>query len=133
MSTSPLISESLLRPAVAGVTCVLIDRFILKQPDLKKSLVFGATVAAATTASTVISKTVTIPDFTSTTFANEKKVAERVVEIGTAVAGSYAVNKYVMKNSTSSIGKTAVVIALSNVIAEYSCDYASGRALSIFQ
>jgi hypothetical protein len=133
-STPPTIfTESLMRSATAGVTCVLIDRFILKQTDLKKSLVFGATVAGATAAASVISKTVTIPDFTSTTFANEKKVGERLVEIGTATAGAYAVNKYVMKNGNSSIGKTAVAIVLSNVVSEYTIDFMASRNLSIFQ
>lgn len=130
---SVFFSEPVIRSATAGLTCVLIDRFILKQSNLKSSLVFGATVAAATTGASAISKVVSVPDFTSTTFANEKKVGERLVEIGTATAGAYAVNKYIMKNGHSSIGKTAAAIVLSNVLSEYVVDYTSGRPLSIFQ
>lgn len=129
----PFFSESVIRSATAGITCVLIDRFILKQSNLKSSLVFGATVAAATAGASVVSKVVTVPDFTSTTFANEKKVGERLVEVGTATAGAYAVNKYILKNGHSSIGKTAVTIVLSNVVSEYIVDYTAGRNLSIFQ
>lgn len=128
-----LFSEPVIRSATAGLTCVLIDRFILKQTNLKSSLVFGATVAAATAGASAISKVVPVPDFASTTFANEKKVGERLVEIGTATAGAYAVNKYILKNGHSSIGKTAVAIVLSNVVSEYVVDYASSRPLSFFQ
>lgn len=134
MSTTPLsFSEPVIRSATAGLTCVLIDRFILKQSNLKSSLIFGATVAAATAGGSVISKVVAVPDFTSTTFANEKKIGERAVEVATATAGAYAVNKYILKNGHSSIGKSTATIVLSNVVAEYMVDFMSSRPLSIFQ
>lgn len=130
--STPLISETVLRPVVSGTVAVLLDRMVLKQTDLKKSLVFGASVGAGIAIGSFTANSL-IPDTTPTaSFANGKQIGTRLLEIMAGSSSAFLVNKYVLKNSTDkvSVMKKMAVILVADVAGEYASDYMSGRPLA---
>ena len=126
MSTNDLY----IKPLVGAASVLAIEKFILKEQNMNRSLYFAGTVGAAL----YLSNTVLNPMFGGV-FKNGKGYLDRGIEIGSASLGSYAVNKYVLNNSDYSnnemIKKVGVVVA-ADIIGEYASDYMNNRALSYF-
>ena len=121
------------KPLIGGIFAAAADKFVLQQPDMQKSLIFGATVAAALAAANVVEGSVPsfLPDLTSLG-ASGKTMSERVVEIAAGSAGAYAVNRFVLKNDTNPrdmMKKIGVVIA-ADLAGTYGQEYLNTQALT---
>jgi hypothetical protein len=133
VSPTPLIAESLVKPLASAGVAVLLDRMVLKQTDLKKNISFGLSVGAGIGLGSMVAKALPIPDSPST-FANQKQIASRLIEVTSGCGTAYVVNRFVMKNDVDRAGmirKVGVILA-SDFIGEYLCDYFSGRPLAFF-
>lgn len=132
MSSNSLLPESLAKPAIAGLTAFCIHRFLLKEPDMKKSGVFALSVVGGITAGKWAGKYLPIEDSPST-FLNEKQIAQRTVEVSSGVATAYGVNRYVMRN-TGSIGMVRQVgtVLIADYVSEVTCDFLAGRKIGYF-
>jgi hypothetical protein len=131
--SSPLISESLVKPLASAGVAVLLDRIVLKQTDLKKNISFGLAVGAGISIGSMTAKVLPIPDSPSS-FGNGKQIASRLIEITSGCGSAYVVNRFIMKNDADRAGmirKVGVIVA-SDFIGEYLCDYFSGRPLAYF-
>lgn len=131
-STSPLLSETYLKPLASASVAILLDRLVLKQTDIKKNLTFGLSVGAGIAVGSMVATKLPIADSPSA-FGNGKQIASRLLEITSGTATSYAVNRFVMKNDagTGMIRKVGCVF-VSDLLGEYITDYANGRSLGFF-
>lgn len=118
-----LTKENVLRPVVAGSIAAVIDRLVLKRGDIKSNVAFGATVGLAVAGTEYLAGYVPIKG---------SQIGQRLVEITSAVGATYVVNRYVMKSGTGLMRLGAAVV-VSDVLAEFICDYAAGRPISFMQ
>ena len=130
-----MMNADYLKPAAAGGIAVLLDKFVLNQPDMNASLYFGAATAGGVLAAGLFSTY--LPDlsttFTTTSYYNANTVERRLLEIGLATGAGYAVNAYVLKNASynnEDMMKRLAVIAAADFISEYMTDYATAAPLS---
>lgn len=133
MSSNSLVPESFRKPLIASLVAFTIDRFVLKQTDMKKSAVFGLSVGAGIGAGVWAGKNLPIVDGPTTTFFNEKLVAQRVVEVASGATSAYAVNRYVMRN-TGGAGMVRQVgtVVVADYVSEVACDVLAGRKIGYF-
>lgn len=106
----------LAKPVASAATAFLIDRYALGQSFTKNSLMFGTAVGSGILVSDLVAKYANLHGSSI-----EKSIEGRLIEIGTTVAGSLLVEKYVLaQNSIPSTmyQKVGAVIA-SDVIGEY--------------
>jgi hypothetical protein len=132
MMQNPLI----VKPVATGVAAAALDRFVLQQPDFKRSAHFGGSVAVGTAAATLA--TPIVPNFVPMDLGDGisgKTVSARVVEIGLGTGSSWAINKYLLHNEVSREDwtKRVAVIAAADFIGEYAADYMSNKPLSFFK
>jgi hypothetical protein len=129
MSSKSLVPEVYSKPAIAALVAFSIDRFVLKQSDMKKSAIFGLSVAGGITAGKWVGKNVPIVDSPST-FLNEKQIAQRTIEVSTGVASAYAVNRFVMRNTGGpGLVRQAGTVLVADYVSEIVCDWAAGRKI----
>ena len=132
MSSKCFVPESFAKPAIASLVAFSIDRFVLKQTDMKKSAVFALSVGAGISAGSWVSKALPIADSPSTWY-NEKQIAGRTVEVGAGVASAYGINRFVMRNTGGSgMVRQVGTVLVADYVAEYACDYLAGRPLGFF-
>lgn len=127
-----LVPEAYSKPLIAGLVAFSIDRFVLKQSDMRKSAIFGASVAAGITAGKWVGKNVPIVDSPST-FLNEKQIAQRTIEVSSGVATAYGVNRFVMRNTGGpGLARQAGTVLVADYVSEIVCDWAAGRKIGYF-
>lgn len=120
---SVLTKETVLRPVVAGSIAAVLHRVVLKNGDIKSNVAFGATVGVAVAGTEMLAGYVPIKG---------SQIGQRLVEITSAVGATYVVNRYVMKSGTGLMRLGAAVV-VSDVLAEFICDYAAGRPLAFMR
>ena len=126
-------SNSYLKPFITGAVAVAGDKMIFNEPDLTKSLYFGAAVTAGTYIGNMTGQMLPalVP---SVGFVDGKTLEVRLAEVGAGAGAAYALNRIVLKNDFqySQMYNKLALIAGSDFIAEYITDYLDGRALSFF-
>jgi len=121
--------------AMAG--CVLAgDKYILGETDMTQSMWLAGAGAAGVYAAQVIAPLVPLEFILpSGTYTDSKTLELRLLEIGGAVGIGFALNRYILKNDPFINIHTnkLLLLAGSDVAAEYIDDYMNGRALSFFK
>ena len=134
VNTSATSSDYMIKPIASAGFAVAIDQLVLNEPDLNKSLIFGASSAIGVYGGMMIGSY--IPDFSESVPAilgNGKGLVQRISEVGFGSGAGYAINKYVLKNSSYRENMTNKLIALvaADIGGEYIADFLAGRPLSI--
>jgi len=122
---------------IAMAACVIAgDKYIFNEPDMNRSLWFGASGAAGVYAARLVAPIVPfeamLPDGT---FTDGRTLELRLLEVGGAVAVGFAINKYVLNNDPYINIETnkLLLLAGADFAAEYIDDYIAGRPLSFFR
>lgn len=127
-------SNSYLKPLITGAVAVAGDKMLFNEPDLTKSLYFGAAVAGGTYIGSMVGDMlpVVVP---TTGYFDGKTLEVRLAEVGAGAASAYALNRFVLKNDFqySQMYNKLALIAAADFIAEYATDYLDGKALSFFK
>ena len=121
------------KPAIGAAFAIAADKFVLQQPDMQKSLIFGLTVGGALMLANVAEGSIPsfLPDISSLGSSSGKTMSDRVVEIAAGSLGAYAVNRYVLKNDTNPrdmMKKIGVVVA-ADLVGTYGDQYLNSQAL----
>jgi len=126
-------SQSNLKPLIAGGVIVALDKYALNQQNLNSSLYFGVAGAAGIYAAQMVVPM--IPHQGSGGFINPKTLEGRVLEVGLGAGAVYALNKYALNNDLrpNDMGMKLAVIAGADFIAEYASDYLEGKPLSFLK
>jgi Na+/H+ antiporter NhaA len=123
-----------IRPAFAFLYSAVLDRVFLKNEDLTSNLTFGISVGTGTLLGGLVGSSLVSSITTDTEIYSfsGKTVFQRVLETSVATGTSYGANRYVFSNDYSNFFdlKRLGVIALSQVLSEYSTDYMLGVQLS---
>jgi hypothetical protein len=146
-SSSSLVNSLASKPLFAGVYAGLLDKFVLGNNDLISCAKFGGSVAAGCILGN-IAGTFTAASMGSTVSAGSNTFADpifgynysgttilqRAIEIGTASATAYTINRFALQNDWARdnmfLAKKIGVIALSEVLSDYSMDYLQLRPIS---
>ena len=136
MSISPnsMLQVQYIKPVLAGVIAGVLDRTVLKNEDMQSNATFALSVSAGTFLSGMIGQkigdTLMPIDQVLYTFSS-KTILQRAIEITTSSGVSYLGNRYLFSNdyNQSNMVRRIGVIAISEVIAEYATDIASGSPI----
>ena len=136
VNTSATSSDYMIKPLASAGFAVAIDQMILGETDLNKSLIFGASAGVGVYGGMMVASY--IPDLSESVPAilgNGKGLVQRVAEVGFGSGAGYAINKYVLKNSSYRENMTNKLIALvaADIGGEYVSDFMAGRPLSFLQ
>ena len=129
-----MMNASYVKPAAAAGVAFLLDQYVLKNQDQQSSMYFAGASGAGILAAGLLSPY--LPDLsktvTTTAFYNANTVEQRILEIGLSAGVGYAVNTYVLKNSSynEDTTKRLMVIAAADFISEYITDYVTAQPLS---
>ena len=120
-------------PLAAAATAIVLDKYVLMNPNMMSSAYFGASVGAALFAVKMVEVNVPtfLPDIPSIG-ASAKTLSNRVAEIAGGVGGAYVISKFVVKDTSSPqmmMKRLGVVIA-ADLAGEYASDYVNSRPLS---
>jgi hypothetical protein len=120
------------KPLVAGVVSGFLDRAVLKNDDFNSNLIFSVSVGVSTFIGDYIGETVStvVPDSTVYVFSG-KTILQRAVEISVGSGRAYAINRFGFSNDfdPSQMMRKVGVIAISQIIGEYSSDFISSKPL----
>ena len=113
-------AKYILKPVVAGAIVSILDRYVLKEPELMRNVIFGGSAAISIAA---ISLTVpSVEKFLDgeNTFTNTKSLSTRIYEIGAASGGAYFSNKYFFENNSFGVSpwKHVAVITIADIAGE---------------
>ena len=135
MASSSMMNADYVKPLAAAGVAILLDKFVLNQQDMNSSLYFGASTGAGVLVAGLLASY--LPDISgtikTTSFYNANTVEKRLLEIGLAAGGSYAVNNLILKNTSytnEDLMKRLAVVVASDFISEYMTDYATAQPLS---
>ena len=112
-----------IKPVVAGAIAGLGEKYILHGSNIT-SLYFGGAVAAGIMVSGTIGALIEphVPTSTSIASMLGKSLEARIIEVSTAGAASYAVNRFVLHNEwrtdMNSLLMRIGIIAVADVVAE---------------
>jgi hypothetical protein len=139
MSVNPnsMLKVEYIKPVLAGAIATVLDRMVLKNEESMSNITFGVAVGSGTFISGMIGTKVTdilMPNDTVVYTFSGKTLIQRAIEITCASGVSYGANKYLFANdfNQSNMYRRVAVIALSEFIAEYATDVASGNAIGYF-
>ena len=138
MSTSSTSSASTnnayLKPLITGAVAVAGDKFLLNEPDMNKSLYFGAACAAGTFLGAMVGDSLPVVVPAGGTYYDAKTLEQRLAEVGIGAVSAYVINTQFLKNDFeySQMYPKLALIAGSDFIAEYITDYYENRNLSFF-
>jgi hypothetical protein len=118
----------------AGSTAAVafaLNQFYLNESDFRRNAVFAFSTGAGVALGNVTGSIV--PAINLPVLGNGKGLGQRAVEIGLGSGVTYAVNKYVMGNSTykETFMQKIGIIVVADLAGEYIADFIAGRPLSI--
>jgi len=121
----------LAKPVVAGAVAYALDTMYFKT-ESSRAIPFAAATAFGIYLGSISG--MFIPDITMGFFPNGKSIEQRLVEIATGSASSYAINRFYLRNDFDSrqMMERVAAIAIADVAGEYAGDYIAGRPMSIF-
>jgi hypothetical protein len=119
-------------PIISGAIVVALDKFLLKEPSMERSMYLGASTVAGIYAGQMVAPI--IPFYSalpSTTLYNNKTLELRLLEIGLGAGATYGVTKftpirYLNSEWTQKIG----LIVAGSVAGTYINDYLSSKPMS---
>jgi len=121
------------KPLTAAATALVLDKYVLMNPNMMSSAYFGASVGAALFAVKMVEVNVPtfLPDIPSIG-ASGKTLSNRVAEIAGGVGGAYVISKFVVKDTSSPqmMMKRLGVVVAADFAGEYMSDYVGNRSLS---
>ena len=123
-----------LKPILTGGVIILLDKFVLNQPDMNSSLYFGVAGAAGIfAAQNIVPMLPAQPSFS--TMLDTKTLETRVLEIGLGAGATYGINRFILNNDLrpNDLMMKVGVIAAADFVAEYIDDYMNNRALSFLK
>ena len=124
-----------LRPVIVGVTSIVLDKYLLGEAEMMKSVYFGGVVAAGVYASEWVAPMIALdlPSANKTLY-NGKTLSTRLIELAVASGGVFVVNKYMLLNDTyrDEVMKRVGVILLSDIAGTYATEYINGQPMSFF-
>ena len=126
--------SSNLKPILTGGVIVLLDKFVLNQPDMTSSIYFGlAGTAGVFAAQNIVPMLPAQPSFS--TMIDTKTLETRVLEIGLGAGATYGINRFILNNDLrpNDLMMKVGVIAAADFVAEYIDDYMNNRALSFLK
>ena len=94
----PSISHMLMRPVIAGIISASLDRYVMKNQNLKSNAAFGAAVTVGIIGATKVAPM--LPVLSSSTLSNGHPMTQRLSEIVLGSSSSFIVNKYILNNGT---------------------------------
>jgi hypothetical protein len=134
---SSMMNADYVKPIAAIGVAVALDKYVLNQQDLNSSLYFGVATGAGIAAAGLFKAY--LPDlsttFATTSYYSAKTVETRLLEVALATGAGYAVNTYVLKNTSynnEDMMKRLAVVVATDFISEYMSDYATAAPLSYF-
>ena len=120
------------RPMFVGLSGAVLDKFVMGEEQMQKSLMFGGVLAVGTYASEYIGPLIhliPIPSLARNLYEG-KTLVTRIVEIGSNSGLTFIVNKYILRGEyQGEMYKRLAVIAASDVIGTYANDYFMGQPL----
>jgi hypothetical protein len=126
----------MIKPVATGAVAVALDKYVLMQPDMKKSLYFGGSVAIGSVAASVLAPNLpNVIPIDLGAFADKKTLSGRVMEVGLCSGAAWGINKYLLKNDITREDwtKRLGVVLASGFIGEYVSDYLTGKPMSYFK
>ena len=89
-----------LKTALAFGLGVAFDKFVVGETDMMKNAIYAGSLAVAVYGeNTIVSAIETqIPSIKSASFANEKQMTERAIELATVAGTTHALNSWVLNN-----------------------------------
>lgn len=117
----PLALEMVFKPIIAGLTVFVLDRFILKNTNLRSGLLFSGAMAGGVMISSGIAASVDAVNLDEKIpSALGKSLQKRVIEISLGTVSIYALNHYMLQNRDDDGGwvKRLLVIAAADMISE---------------
>ena len=121
------------KPLAAAATAIVLDKYVLMNPNMMSSAYFGASVGAALFGVKMLDLQVPkfLPDIPSIG-ATGQTLSNRVAEISAGVGGAYVISKFVVKDTSSPqmMMKRAAVVVAADLAGEYASDYFHSRPLS---
>lgn len=130
--------SAFLKPAVAAGVTVAIDKMYFKESDMKRSLMFGAAVGASMYGAKILEDAGWIPQILPDmgTMANGLSVQNRLMEVGIGAGAGYAINKFVLKNtspySRDDMMRYIGTIVVADLVSEAVLDLYTGATINPF-
>ena len=127
---SSILDKKLTKAIISGATALAIDKLYYKSTNLTASLSVAAIVACSSYISSVISPKMEISKYQNGTI-DAGTIQERVTELGIAIGGSYAANKYMdLLKKDFSLKDSLIIFGISSIAGEYGSDYIFKTPLS---
>ena len=127
---SSILDKKLTKAIISGATSLAIDKLYYKSTNLTASLSVAAIVACSSYISSVISPKMEISKYQNGTI-DAGTIQERVTELGIAIGGSYAANKYMdLLKKDFSLKDSLIIFGISSITGEYGSDYIFKTPLS---
>ena len=127
---SSILDKKLTKAIISGATALAIDKLYYKATNLTASLSVAAIVACSSYISSVISPKMEISKYQNGTI-DAGTIQERVTELGIAMGGSYAANKYMdLLKKDFSLKDSLIIFGISSITGEYGSDYFFNTKLS---
>lgn len=122
-------NDQITKAVSTGLVAAALNKFYLNN-DNNSSLYLGAAVAGGNYIGQM--GAFIVPEMNLPVLGNGKGLGQRIVESGTSVGASYAINTYILKNTTfrENIYDKIGVIVVSDILGEYIADFMAGRPLS---
>ena len=134
-SNTTLVSNATVKPVLAGIAYIALNKFVLGSNSTVRDLSVGATaVAAGCLAGQVVGQYAPASSSSYPMLGNLKGVEQRAIESVCSLAVGYGVNTFVMGNDRSngiSVQNTAIVVA-ADLLAELGTDFIMGRPLNLW-
>ena len=114
-------SASIIKPAVAAITILMIDKFYFKINNITSNLYFAGSVGAGMFVSSSVGEMTRNLFPTSTVIGSlGKNLESRIVEIVCGSGSVYAVNRFILKNEfkVSDMIPRIISIGVADIVAE---------------
>ena len=114
-------SASIIKPAVAAITILMIDKFYFKINNITSNLYFAGSVGAGMFVSSSVGEMTRNLFPTSTTIGSlGKNLESRIVEVVCGSGSVYAVNRFILKNEfkVSDMIPRIISIGVADIVSE---------------
>lgn len=119
------------KPVIVGATAAILDKLIMGESDLMKSVYFGVAVGAGVYSGEMIAPYMyQFPSLNSQLY-NGKTLGTRITEVGIGSVLAFGFNRYTLNNDNTfgqANSRLATIIA-SDIIGTYITDYLAGKEL----
>lgn len=123
----------LIKPLVSAGVAVALDVFYMKETSISRSLTLGGSVATGVYLGSMVGDIVPEMDAMPDVLGNGKGLFSRVAEVGSSVASSFLINKYVLKNTSyrEDLMQKVGVIVVADLVGEVVSDFLAGQPIML--